>query len=416
MGRFIDEGNILVLNQSKNVLINYNFMLRVEGIYDLPCKSVHSFTKENEFEYVQEGGLNDYVHMLRKPVSKPFSFTVERYVGMDIIPPLALGAELILPVILMVAPNANRFDNAKRTFVFTGCTVMSKTYGELNAEKSGLLTETIVIGYREMVEVTIPVHEGSAGKLWKFDGSKNGNGERSANTRETKTDTPKVRRYLIKEGQEGTTVKSAKTYTDIYGEEMKKADPNTLVARKWPEKRSAKDGGLKNTAPKVRRYLIKKGQKGISVKSAKTYADIYGEEMKKADPKTLIARKLLEKRMAKVIGLRNTAPKVRRYLIKRGQEGTSVKSAQTYNGEEMKKADQNTLVTRKWPEVSSAKPGVDTKEVKKRRWKPDVSAKPGVDTKEVKKRRWKPDVSAKPGAETGKAESRKWPPTQSAKK
>ena len=158
MGRFKDEGNILVSNQSKNVLVNYNFMLRVEGIYDLPCKSVHSFTKENEFEYVQEGGLNDYVHMLRKPVSKPFSFTVERYVGMDIVPPLPLGAELVLPVILMVAPNANQFDEAKRTFVFTGCTVMSKTYGELNAEKSDLLTETIVIGYREMTEVTIPLH------------------------------------------------------------------------------------------------------------------------------------------------------------------------------------------------------------------------------------------------------------------
>jgi len=132
-------------------------MLRVEGIYDVPCKSVHSFTKENEFEYVQEGGLNDYVHMLRKPVSKPFTFTVERYVGTDIVPPLPLGAELTLPIILMVSQHPNQFDNAKRTFVFTGCTVISKTFGELNAERSGLLTETIVIAYREMVEVTIPV-------------------------------------------------------------------------------------------------------------------------------------------------------------------------------------------------------------------------------------------------------------------
>ena len=181
MGKFKDEGNILVANQSNNVLVNYNFMLRVEGIYDLPCKSVHSFTKENEFEYVQEGGLNDYVHMLRKPISKPFSFTVERYVGMDIIPPLALGAELVLPVILMVAPNANQFGNAKRTFVFTGCTVMSKTYGELNAEKSDLLTETIVIGYREMTEVTIPVHLGSDKK---FDG-----------TNREQTEEAKVRRW-----------------------------------------------------------------------------------------------------------------------------------------------------------------------------------------------------------------------------
>ena len=147
----------IVINTGQNVLVSYNYMLRVEGIYDLPCKAVHSFTKENEFEYVQEGGLNDYVHMLRKPISKPFTFTVERYVGTDLIPPLPLGAELVLPIILMVSPYPNQFDIAKRTFVFTGCTVISKTYGELNAEKSGILTETIVIAYREMVEVTIPV-------------------------------------------------------------------------------------------------------------------------------------------------------------------------------------------------------------------------------------------------------------------
>ncbi len=59
----------IVANEGKNVLVNYNFMLRVEGIYDLPCRSVHSFTKENEFEFVQEGGLNDYVHMLCSDVS-----------------------------------------------------------------------------------------------------------------------------------------------------------------------------------------------------------------------------------------------------------------------------------------------------------------------------------------------------------
>ena len=232
MGRFKDEGNILVSNQSKNVLVNYNFMLRVEGIYDLPCKSVHSFTKENEFEYVQEGGLNDYVHMLRKSVSKPFSFTVERYVGMDIVPPLPLGAELVLPVILMVAPHANQFGNSKRTFVFTGCTVMSKTYGELNAEKSDLLTETIVIGYREMVEVTVPVHIGSDGKLWEFDGKNvNGNGVRSAATLPD-NGSPKARQWLTKEGQEGEAVQSAKTHKDV--------DTGKAIVRKWPPIQSAK--------------------------------------------------------------------------------------------------------------------------------------------------------------------------------
>ena len=61
--------NILVMNQGSNPLVGYNFMLRVEGIYDLPCRSVRAFAREMEYDYVQEGGLNDYVHMLRKPIS-----------------------------------------------------------------------------------------------------------------------------------------------------------------------------------------------------------------------------------------------------------------------------------------------------------------------------------------------------------
>ena len=44
-----DSGNIFVQNFGKNPAVNFNFMLRVEGIYDLPCKSVHVFQKENEY-------------------------------------------------------------------------------------------------------------------------------------------------------------------------------------------------------------------------------------------------------------------------------------------------------------------------------------------------------------------------------
>ena len=148
--------NIVVMNQGKNPLVSYNFMLRVEGIFDIPCKAVHSFKKENEYEYIQEGGLNDYVHMRRKPISQPFTLTVERYVGTDYYDPLYNGAELVLPLILLVSRYNNEFGLTKRSYVFTGCTVMSKEYGELNGEKSGLHTETIVIGYREMLVVTNP--------------------------------------------------------------------------------------------------------------------------------------------------------------------------------------------------------------------------------------------------------------------
>ena len=64
------DKNWLVYNTGRNVAPAFNFMLRVEGLFDLPCRRVHSFTKANEYEYIQEGGLNDYVHMRRKPVSQ----------------------------------------------------------------------------------------------------------------------------------------------------------------------------------------------------------------------------------------------------------------------------------------------------------------------------------------------------------
>lgn len=151
-----DWGNIAVVNTGTNPVINFSFMIRVEGAFDLPCRSVKGFTKENEFDYIQEGGVNDYVHMRRKPISKPFTLQVERYVGVDYVDPLPLGAELVLPVILFV--NKYCFPTFKpvATYTFTGCTVISKTTGELNAESSGLFVETTTIAYREMVAVKIP--------------------------------------------------------------------------------------------------------------------------------------------------------------------------------------------------------------------------------------------------------------------
>ena len=155
--------NNLVSNQGKSPLVSYNFMLRVEGLYDLPCKSVHAFSRELEYDLIQEGGLNDYVHMLRKPISKPFTLEVERYVGVDYIDPLPEGADLLLPILLMVSryptPSSYAPFVCARTYVFTGCTVMKKTYGDLIGDKSDLLVETTTIAYREFSVVNIPWSE-----------------------------------------------------------------------------------------------------------------------------------------------------------------------------------------------------------------------------------------------------------------
>ncbi|MBQ2257170.1 MAG: hypothetical protein II247_00650 [Lachnospiraceae bacterium] len=144
-------------------LEGFSFVLRVEGIFDLPCRAIKNLRRENEFDYIQEGGVNDYVHIKRKAISKPFTFQVERYAGSDysigfgqgasasmpnFIDPLPLGAELILPVMLFVYKDMS---TVARTYVFTGCTVTGKDYGELNAEKSELVVDTITIAYREMI-------------------------------------------------------------------------------------------------------------------------------------------------------------------------------------------------------------------------------------------------------------------------
>ncbi len=248
-------------DDGRNVLVNYNYVLRVEGIYDVPCKAVHSFKKENEFEHVQEGGLNDYVHLLRKPISQPFSFTIERYVGTDPIPILPLGAELILPVILTIYPHQKRGNDAdarvaKRTFIFTGCTVMSKTYGELNAEKSGLLTEETVIGFREMMEVSIPVDEGKDAENWLTD-------KKQLAQKSPQEDTVPVRRYWAM--PDGTTMQSYIAMVEAEKENAKKVGIEYQEDKSLAPQRSArgiqnKDGSYSRISPKEMETDIAAGE------------------------------------------------------------------------------------------------------------------------------------------------------------
>ena len=151
-------------DQLRNPITSFNFVMEVEGVYFLALKSVHVFSKENEYEYIREGGVNDYVHMKRKPISKPFTFQIERYVGTEnFLDPLANGTELALPILLYVYRTGARqgiFTEGSawpaRIYTFTGCVVMSKEYGELNSEKSGILTESTTIAYRELMVVTNP--------------------------------------------------------------------------------------------------------------------------------------------------------------------------------------------------------------------------------------------------------------------
>ena len=138
------------VSQGRPPLSGYNFLLRVEAKYDLACRSVQAFRRENEYEYIQEGGLNDYVHILRKPSAQPSTLEVERYVLDNDADPLPVGAVLTMPLLLMVSRQLNKFEQARRSYAFTGCVVTGKEYSELNAENSGLMTEKIFVAYQEM--------------------------------------------------------------------------------------------------------------------------------------------------------------------------------------------------------------------------------------------------------------------------
>lgn len=154
---------------------SFNFVLTVEGVFDVPLKSVRAFQKVNQYEKIKEGGVNDYVHLKRAPIQDAHTIQFERYVSASLVDPLANGAELTMPLILWIKRAANngldnvRINNADpnkkeqtydpdkdfssssvRLYVFTGCTVMSKEYGALDAERSALCTEVVTVGYKEL--------------------------------------------------------------------------------------------------------------------------------------------------------------------------------------------------------------------------------------------------------------------------
>lgn len=160
-------------------LSNYNFLLRVDGKYDLPCKRVHSFQEEKEYEYIQEGGRNDSVHIRRKPATKPKTFKVERYVGQSGSDPLVLGMQFKLPIKLLVSRHPGEFDNPKRTYMFFDCVVIAKEFGELTAESAGILTENVTIAYDEMLCLDNAAEKTEA--TWEFDGTNSkGKGNKKA--------------------------------------------------------------------------------------------------------------------------------------------------------------------------------------------------------------------------------------------
>lgn len=126
-----------------------NFVLRI-GTKDFSCKTIHDFKQEIEYESIQEGGRNDSVHIRPRPVTKPFTFQVERYVGSGFEDPLPTGRVLTEEIIVLVGENPGDFGEPQAEFTFRGCIVSGKSYSGLDAEKPGLIIETTTVAYEQM--------------------------------------------------------------------------------------------------------------------------------------------------------------------------------------------------------------------------------------------------------------------------
>ena len=221
-----------------SLIPNFRFVLRVDGMFDVPLKSVRAFSRENEYDYIQEGGLNDYVHLKRKPVSKPYTLVVERYIPTTFDDPLSNGTELTLPLMLFVGRNTGGEMSAlsyARYYVFTGAVVMSKEYGQLDAEHAGLLTETMTIGYNMMFCVTSPADEISDFTAWQF--NKDGNST-EGNTEQLHSKSGKI--PLQNKMNKEVFKKSANLWSfDINGAKTKEGNPKAVSSRKKPEQTEA---------------------------------------------------------------------------------------------------------------------------------------------------------------------------------
>ena len=271
---------------------SFNFMLRVDGAFDIPLKSVQPFSRDNEYEPIQEGGMNDYVYLKRKPITQPFKLVIERYVNynLSIADPLSNGTELLLPLLLFVGNNTGGSQTYSRYYTFTGAVVMGKQYGGLDAEKSGLLTETITFGYNHMFCTTLPLSEDVTDPAWKLESKTGGKGKLYAS---------KGRNL------DNNTVKEAEMAEKaaLWQFDDKKVDGKGKKSQK-PLPGSVDENGKKiENKPEQRKYIFglennenyQKAEGETSTRSAKVLPKSTGKEGEKAGSVELTRGQMIEK-------------------------------------------------------------------------------------------------------------------------
>ena len=174
------QKTVNVKNPHGEFLTAYRFELRVNAM-SVPLKAIRAFSREAEYEYIQEGGINDYVHIIRKQTTKPYTLQVERYVTSAFLDPLPVGLSITIPMLLSIGGadgKANIIGHSRRYYMIFGGQVLNKETNGLDAEHSGLLTETVTIAYTAMFSVSNPFY--SPTDQWAYAEGRLGANARSA--------------------------------------------------------------------------------------------------------------------------------------------------------------------------------------------------------------------------------------------
>lgn len=124
--------------------------------------NIKSISTEVEVEALREGGVNDHVHILRKPSSSIQKLVFERGVCQgNIVSALAafsVGTNLLLPGTILV-------NNAKgipvSAFIFTSGIVLKWQVSDLDASSSKVLVETFEVAHTGIKQIPL----GMAGNL-----------------------------------------------------------------------------------------------------------------------------------------------------------------------------------------------------------------------------------------------------------
>ncbi len=138
--------------------ISSNRFFVLLGPLKMSFSNIKNISTEVEVEALKEGGVNDHVHILRKPSSSIQKLVFERGVCqgniLSMVSAFSVGTNLLLPGTILV-------NNAKgmpvNAFIFTSGIVLKWKVSDLNASESKVLIETFEVAHTGIKQIPVGI-------------------------------------------------------------------------------------------------------------------------------------------------------------------------------------------------------------------------------------------------------------------